>query len=368
MSKIQKHIDMLKRAYHLYLSGLNRPEIEHLLKRDTPDVYSFYSKGIQSPSKADLKKPRTILRFAKELFISFLLKLSPARRVFYILAFCLFGWGLIFNMVYHIVLGFLILNILLALELADKLKTKDELEFAREIQLSLLPRLPSKIGMLRFAGFMETALEVGGDYYDLYRLEDGRILLIIGDVSGKGIAAALYMVRLQGFMGMLVSQTQSPREILCKMNQLCNAQLKRNFFVTLTIALIDPNSMEMQICRAGHNPLIYFRQLAQRCLSIEPRGLALGLENNGLFEKSLEEVKLALQPGDLIFMYTDGLNETRNAKLEEFGERRIADIICHHHAKPPDQLQTLLLQEVTKFRAHHSAHDDLTFVIVQAGA
>ena len=124
----------------------------------------------------------------------------------------------------------------------------------------------------------------------------------------------------------------------------------------------------MTICRAGHNPIIYFQQAVKRCSKIEPKGLALGLENNGLFEKSLEEIKIPVHSGDLFFMYTDGLNETRNSRREEFGEQRIEDIICKCQTESPEKLKSVLLNEVSKFRAHHPVHDDLTFVIIKAGA
>lgn len=366
MNFVDRHWKTLKKAYRLYMHGLNRAEIERLIKRDTPDIYSFYTKDIQPLCKEDFKKPRNILRFAREIFISFLLKLSRARRILYLIGLSIFVWGLIAAALYHIVLGFIILNALLALELADKLRTKDELEFAREIQLSLLPDIPPKIENLRVTAFTETAMEVGGDYYDCFRLNDRKVLFVVGDVSGKGITAALYMVRLQGYVAMLVKENQSPREMLIHLNRLCKSQLKRHFFVTAALAMYDPIKKQMVICRAGHNPILYFQQNKRRCFKLEPKGLALGLENNGLFEESLEEVNISLHSGDILFMYTDGLNETRNKRLEEFWEKRIEMVICKYQHESPEKLQSIILNEISEFRANQPVHDDLTFIIIKA--
>jgi len=366
MSFFEDRLNVLKSAYALYLQGLNRQEIERLLKHDTTELYAYYTKGLHQYSKEELKKPQLLVRFVKDIFISFVEKLSPARRAFYMVSLILFGWGLVTAQIWYGVVGFLVLNLLLALELADKLRAKSELEFAREIQLSLLPQMPPQIGNLHSLAFTETAMEVGGDYYDWFQLEDGRLLFIVGDVSGKGITAALYMVKFQGFVQMLVKENLSLKEILFQLNELCRAHLKRNFFITAATAMYSPLTGEMTICRAGHNPIIYFQQNEQQCYRIEPKGLALGLENNNLFDTILQEVKIQIKSGDLVFLYTDGLNETHNNLMEQFGERKIEKIIARYASETPEHLKAIILNQVFHFRAQTPIHDDLTFLIIKA--
>lgn len=366
MSYFSKHIQTLTKAYRLYLRGLNRDEIERLLKHDTTEVYAYYTRDIQAISRADFKKPRLFFPFLKDIFISFLLKLSPARRAFYMVGLLVFGWGILTAQAMYEIAGFIILNLLLALELADKLKAKNELEFAREIQLSLLPQIPPKIDNLLCTAFSETAREVGGDYYDWFRLDDGRVLFVIGDVSGKGITAALYMVRFQGFIQMLVRDNPGPKELLSQLNQLCVAQLKANYFVTAAIALYSPGTGEMTICRAGHNPVFHYQATTGQTTILEPDGMALGLENNGIFEATLRETKIKIEAGDFVFLYTDGLNETENINLQQFGEQRIIDTIAQAANRSPETLKSNMVAEVLKFRGKQSIHDDLTFFIIKA--
>lgn len=366
MGFFQNRAEKLTHAYRLYTRGLNRTEIERLLKHDSSEVYAYYTRDMQSFSKQDLFKPRLLFRFLKELFISFILKLSPARRFFYLIGLVFFLAGLTNTASNYELVGFLIINLLLALELADKLRTKSELEFAREIQLSLLPHAPPAQKNMQLVAFTETATEVGGDYYDWFQLPDGRIIFIIGDVSGKGITAALYMVKLQGFMQMLVREYQSPREILMQLNRLCKAQFKRNFFVTVAVAMYSPETRKMTLCRAGHNPALHFDARKKQIRRLEPPGIALGLENKGVFEKTLVELKIDWHPHDILFFYTDGLNETHNARAEEFGEGQIETLVSRYAHLSPDELKSVFINQVIQFRGSSPIHDDLTFLIIKA--
>jgi serine phosphatase RsbU (regulator of sigma subunit) len=358
--------EKLTHAYRLYTRGLNRNEIERLLKHDSSEVYAYYTRDMQPFTRDDLLKPRMLLRFIKELFLSFILKLSPARRFFYSIGLVLFLAGLVNSALNYEILGFLIINLLLALELADKLRTKNELEFAREIQLSLLPQNPPAENNVHLVAFTETATEVGGDYYDWFQLADGRVIFIIGDVSGKGITAALYMVKLQGFMQMLVREYQSPREILGQLNRLCKAQFKRNFFVTVAVAMYSPETKKMIICRAGHNPILHFDAANQQCHRLEPAGIALGLENRGIFEKTLAEQEIDWHPDDILFLYTDGLNETHNSQAEPFGENQIETLVTRYAKHTPEELKSIFVNRVLQFRGSSPIHDDLTFLIIKA--
>ncbi len=193
---LEKSQRAFRNFYDLFASGMTAAEIERLIKVDTRGMYQFYLR--QMPKSDRVEKPwKRALVFCKNLFLAFLLKLTPARRLLYALAcaFIIAGfWNQDLMLLFD---AFLIMNFLLALELADKLITKDELAVAREIQLSLLPHHGLQAAGFEVTGFSDAARSVGGDYYDFIPLADGSCFIVIGDVSGKGISAALYMAKVQ---------------------------------------------------------------------------------------------------------------------------------------------------------------------------
>ena len=166
-----------------YGKGLNREELESFLTRETVQTFSFYHRDAHTRSRNEPPKEiENALTVAKNLFLTFLLKLTPARRLFYAMALVLFVWGL-FEVEWWWKIGgaFLILNVLLAMELADKLLTKDEMEVARAIQFSLQPDQHPGIEQRAIASHFQPASDVGGDYYDFFQAGDDRLTLILGD-------------------------------------------------------------------------------------------------------------------------------------------------------------------------------------------
>ncbi len=188
---LNKTVRPFAEFYRLFTSGMTRSELERFVKVDTRGMYAFYQRGMQQPAAGE-KKWKRILIFCRNLFMAFLLKLTPARRLLYAVALMLFALALFNKDWWDAVYSIIILNFLLALELADKLITKDELEIAREIQLSLLPNRTAPIAGFEVATFSDAAKSVGGDYYDFVPLADGSVLVVIGDVSGKHLGGALH--------------------------------------------------------------------------------------------------------------------------------------------------------------------------------
>lgn len=370
---VKKTLRSLQNFYRLFTSGLTSSEIEKLVSDDAKGMYTFYLKNMPPHQRNESRVVR-FFKFAWYLFLAFLLKLTPARRLLYAIAVLLVGLALWDADIMKALYGILILNFLLAMELADKLVTRDELEFARQIQLSLLPDTIVPVKGFSLSTFSEVAESVGGDYYDLLPGSHGSTLVVIGDVSGKGISAALYMVKVQTALQLLSRKSSDPRDLMLRLNEYLYGKFKRNFFLTVTIMQVFPNG-RVRYCRAGHMPLLHLNTKTRNCTWLQPKGTAIGLappENgqggNGvhtLFEKSLEVEETTLKSGDVVLLYTDGVVETVNGLEEEFGQARLQQVVVDTAGESSDRLKDLLINRLKTFRSGEELRDDTTFVVLK---
>ena len=253
---------------------------------------------------------------------------------------------------------------------AEKERLEEELRIARQIQMSLLPTGPLRIPGLIISAHCEPAKEVGGDYYDLLPLGDGRYALLIADVAGKGTSAALYMAELKGLILSLSLLHRSPKQLLIDANRIISQHLSERSFITMTYAVIDTTNSTFTYARAGHCPLIYRPAAPERpeqARILTPDGLVLGLRIDGgeIFERLLQEMTIPLASGDLVVLFTDGITEAMNVSDECFGEARLAAIVDEHGDAPPDVLRERILREVRAFAGPAAQHDDMTMLILK---
>jgi len=251
----------------------------------------------------------------------------------------------------------------------EKKRLEEELRIAREIQMSLLPRGHFVIPGLSVTALCVPAREVGGDYYDLLRLDDNRLAILIADVSGKGTSAALYMAELKGIVLSLSQTSRSPRDLLIRANRIIRENLDSRSFITMTYAVLDLEARTMTYARAGHTPLIYRRNGAAggRVHVLAPEGMVLGLQidDGNLFERLLEEATLPLAAGDLLLFFTDGISEAMNADLDCFGEGRLGQIVEEHGDLAPEELRERILREIDAFVGGAAQHDDMTMILLK---
>jgi sigma-B regulation protein RsbU (phosphoserine phosphatase) len=259
----------------------------------------------------------------------------------------------------------------LLLTAAEKKRLEEELRIARQIQMSLLPR-----GPLDFAGLTVTALcvparEVGGDYYDFFKLPQNRLGVLIADVSGKGTSAALYMAELKGLVLSLSQIYFSPRQLLIEVNRIISENLDSRSFITMTYAVIDVDRGSMTFARAGHTPMVYLpnpganRPGAQ---VLVPSGMVVGLRIDGaaeMFDSLLEEEVVELGAGDVIVLYTDGITEAMNAASDLFGDARLSQIVEEHGHLDSSELRERILREIEAFVAGADQHDDMTMILLK---
>lgn len=353
------------RLYELFAAGLSFKDFERLIKNDAPEVLDFYMQKVNRPQNKKAR-PLDYIVFIKELFIAFLMKLAPVRRAFYAVSLFFFIAGYIQTDWPYILLAFLILNLLLAFELADKMSAKNELDVAREIQESILPEKPPEIEGFEVACFYETAKEVGGDYYDfLQKSADDPVVLVIGDISGKGMAAALYMIQVQAVFRMILKLCSTPKEILSRLNNQLKNIFRSNAFFTVSAASINKDKT-ITFSRAGHLPLFHYKKNENESQLIKPAGIGIGLRDNGIFEKVLEEITIAPQKGDVLVFYTDGLSECMDIEKNEFGEENLKRVISKYSHLSASELQSLILSSLRIFSNGAQQHDDITFIILKA--
>lgn len=249
-------------------------------------------------------------------------------------------------------------------EIAQRERLDRELEIAREVQQRLFPQTLPAVQGLDFAGYCRPALGVGGDYYDFIRLPDSCLGIAIGDVSGKGIAAALMMASLQASLrGQTVKPCSSLAEMIQLVNKLVFEASASNRYATFFYAQFDPATRLLHYVNAGHNaPIVCRRNGGERDFQrLDTGGTVLGLFSDFVYQEGLVE----LQPGDLFVGFTDGISEAMDRDEQEFGEERMMQTIRHCEIRSAADTITCLLDQVDSFTAGAPQHDDMTLVVMR---
>jgi len=302
----------------------------------------------------------------RSLFNAFLLKLSPARRVFYLSALLIFIVGIFSTNTAYLIFSFLILNILIAFELADKLIVKDDIVLAKKIQKSLMPDEPFTNKHFEIAAHSEAAHEVGGDYFDIIESsKTEKTFVVIGDISGKGMAAALYMVRVQAILQFLIENYTETKKITIELKKYFAKKLERDYFLTMLLASIDKRG-KIKFVRAGHLPLIHFKSGTKIFSELNPTGIGIGFNDRGMFEKTLAEETVKCEPNDILCFYTDGVTEAMNITKTQFGMERLKNIISENCEKPVDEIKEKILETISRFRGNTDINDDLSIILLKA--
>ncbi len=242
-------------------------------------------------------------------------------------------------------------------------RLQKELAVAGIIQKHSLPRHNPAVPGLEVAGICISATEVGGDYYDYLEVGKGRLGVMVGDVSGKGTSAALYMSKLQGIIRALQSLHHSPSQLLAAANNLIYGTIEKNSFITLTYAIFDLNQRHVLLCRAGHNATLHLQGRGSHLLI--PRGLGLGLAKSEIFVRETEELRLPLNSHDTFIFYTDGLVEARNLSGQEFGEENLVKLAAQYSDLHAEPLKQKIIEEAQKFVGYATQHDDMTVLVAK---
>lgn len=254
-------------------------------------------------------------------------------------------------------------NAFLYEELAEQERIKHELDMARRIQEGLLPKRNPAVKGLDVAGISIPAMSVGGDYFDYIQLGPKKLLVVVADVSGKGMSAALYMSKIQGMVQLAAHMYKTPKEMLIHINRRIFEGLERKSFITMILAVFDLQKREVRICRAGHSKALIGTN--GKLTYLDAHGIGLGLERGKIFEEELQEVRRPLSRDNIFVFYSDGLTEAMDANKNQFGEETVHTIVKSGRGLPAEDLQRSILASVEQFRGGAEPHDDLTLVVVK---
>lgn len=248
----------------------------------------------------------------------------------------------------------------LAAEAAQRERVNREIEIAREVQERLFPQEMPRLTGGSVAGHCRPAQGVGGDYYDVITLEDGRLGLAIGDVSGKGISAALLMASLRASLrGVTLDNPRDFANLMNKVNRLVYEASASNRYATFFFAAYDAKTRRLDCVNAGHNPPVLLR--GDKVIRLEADGPVVGL----LPFAPYTEQTLTLEPGDLLILYTDGISEAMTHDDEEWGEERMIACASKLKNKPADEVLRCMFRDADSFTAGAPQHDDMTLLVLR---
>jgi serine phosphatase RsbU (regulator of sigma subunit) len=362
--------------FEAYTRGLTKTELERLFTRDTPEAYRLFSRHIDFDELKNKPWHLRMLGTARLLFLAFTLKLSPARRAMYAVALLASLVGLLelFQQVHWLLIphpafapgtmwlltGFLIVNFLVLLEVADRLSLKNDLEIAREIQQSMLPRAAYRAPGIEAFGMTRPANTVGGDFYDILTLPDGRVLLALGDVAGKGSPAALLMALLLAMMRTLVDEGFEGADLVARLNLQIGKHAPRTRFVTLFLAVLNPTTGEMTYVNAGQNPPL-LRRGNGAYERLRAGGMALGMFEDATYTTGTVD----LAPGDVLVMYSDGITEAENTFDQPFDESGVQSVVDGGEWASAKELGWALFAAVEAHSQERRLLDDLTVLVAR---
>ena len=250
------------------------------------------------------------------------------------------------------------------IELVERAMSK-ELEQAAHIQMGLLPSAPPEAQGMDIAGRTAACRTVGGDYYDYLRFPDGRVGMIVGDVAGKGMPAALLMSSLQARVKVLFEDGDRLAEKITRLNKATSASCPDNRFITFFMAVADPATGDLVYTNAGHNPPVLVRKKPSATENgfdiLEGGGMILGI----LPMAQYKEFQVRMEPGDILVLYSDGVTEAVNPSDEDFGEKRLAGLGASLRDSPAQQIVEAIHSEVAKFTQGAPPADDITVVVAR---
>ncbi|HEY2930429.1 MAG TPA: PP2C family protein-serine/threonine phosphatase [Acidobacteriota bacterium] len=353
--------------------GLELQELWRRFKAEAHASYALYSKEVDWESFKKESRARRLLKIGRALFWAMILKLSPARRVFLLLGLALLalalagGWSSRGSSGPAILLSAGSLLLLLALELADRVTMKRDLEIAREIQHWLVPEVPPEAPGVDIAFATRPANTVAGDYYDAFlRTADtgtstpGRLLLAVADVAGKGVPAALLMATFQASLHTLAGAPTSLLDLVAGLNRYaCAHSLGGQRFTTAFLAELDPVTRTLSYINAGHNAPV-LRRVSGGIERLEAGGLPLGIRSQTRYDSGTT----TLDRGDLLVIFTDGLVEAESESGAEYGDLRLFDVLKEIPDGSASQQLQRLMDSVDSFVGHARQHDDITCLIL----
>lgn len=251
-------------------------------------------------------------------------------------------------------------------ESLERERLQQEMTVAQAMQRKLLPQELPECSNFDIDAVSSMAQEVGGDYYDFAILDEDRIGIIVGDVSGKGVPAAFYMAEVKGIFQSLSKLCRSPKEFVVKANSALIGTIDRRSFISVLYAILNLKTGQLVMSRAGHCPMLHVT--SNRTEYVRPTGLGLGLANGPLFENATEEKTINLKAGDVCIFYSDGITESRGVREEELGYERLKEIVGRVKGGSASEIKEEILRGVREYTENTNVEDDMTLIVLKWGA
>jgi sigma-B regulation protein RsbU (phosphoserine phosphatase) len=370
-----------------YTKDLTAEDLQRLFTRDTRDAFKFFTRGRDADAMQRLPWHRRAIAEARILFLAVSMKLSPARRMVFGGALLLALVGL-FNLfrgvgiielvrlpfigglgipgplfqrgTWSILAAFILMNLLVLLEVADRLSLKNDLEIARDIQQAMLPSGLYTATGVETVGMSRPANTVGGDFYDILPLDDGRLVITLGDVAGKGSPAALLMALLLAMLRTLVDEKLEPADLITRLNvQVCR-HAPGTRFITLFYAVFDPRTGSLTYVSAGHMPPLLLRGDGN-CERLTDGGISLGMFEHSTYTTG----HVVIQPEDLFAVYSDGITEAESPKGEPFDEIGLETALKANRHESLSAVGAAVVHAVERHTDEHKFVDDLTILLLR---
>ena len=349
--------------------GIEIHQLWAQFRADAHSSYRFYATEVDREPVAGESRWKRFWRIARGFFWAMMMKLSPARRVLLLLALVLLFLpavrvddpnGTSVRVETQFFAG-VVLVVLLALELSDRVAMKRDLEIAREIQSWLMPAEAPQVPGVDIAFASRPANTVAGDYFDAFFRPNGRLLLVVADVAGKSIPAALLTATLQASLRTLAALPGTLTELVERVNHYaCEQSLQGRRFTTAFLAELEPATGEMTYVNAGHNwPVL--RHVSGGIERLEAGGLPLGINAS----RPYSSAGAVVESGGLLLIFTDGLVEAEDEKEREYGEERMLAVMQTLHAGSAKESLQRVMSSVDGFVGLTRQHDDITCLVLR---
>ncbi len=252
-----------------------------------------------------------------------------------------------------------------------------ELEIAREIQMTLLPKETPVMDTVEVGALYRAASQVGGDLYDFFWVSEEELGFVIADVSGKGVPGSMVMTMAKAVIRAKAVKSDAPMHtlpsglggepgsVIRKTNRMLYQDMKKGMFITANYGILNVNTLEFKFVSAGHNDTFVYNSFSGDIREYNPKGIAMGLDRGSIFDTILQEESIMLSSGDLLIQYTDGISEAMNEEGDEFGEERLKEAIRQFASQGVNEFLTSLDQQLRGFTKGFAQNDDITAVAIK---
>ena len=366
MARFRDWLDLGKNT----VSSLSSNDVTNLYSLEWPETKKMLIAEYRDDIDQDPRRVRRWARTTSAVMYGVTKRLAPHRRVLFVLAFVVFFLCLAslaseikhppFWTFVEITAAFLVMALLLAMELIDKIKFRDELQLARDLQSSLIPKKMPETAPWDVAAFNRIANTVGGDIYDFVPLPDGRLAMLFGDASGHGMAAGLVMAVAHASFRTQLEIDSSPEQIIAALNRiLCRTGGSRSFFACCYLMFSPDGTFVATI--AGHPPILKIGNDGKIAERIGRGAYPLGVKA----DLTWEHVSGSLEPGERLLLHSDGLTEARNAADKEFGDHYVEAIVGWHPQASANGLLDSLVGEWRVFMGDTPPEDDVSIAVIR---